>query len=294
MNIIVDFRQTASTTALLVFFWLLSLGMASRVFAQEDIANVQSKEYRLDKTGKLKYLLIGAKGAPKKPARGFKLLVVLPGGDGSRDFEPFVKRIYKHALSDDYLVVQLIAPKWNSRQRITWPTAKDSVRGAVVPVEKFLAKAVEDVGKRTKIDRRHIFTLSWSSGGPAAYAASLAKDTPITGSFVAMSVFWPKRLDLARAKGKPYYLLHSPEDKVCRYWMARSARDQLSHRGAAVKLVDYAGGHGWRGNVFGNIRSGIEWLEDHAKKAASEAKKKADDAKKKADDAKKTASDKAN
>jgi predicted esterase len=42
------------------------------------------------------------------------------------------------------------------------------------------------------------------------------------------------------------------------------AKNQLSKAGAAVTLTDYAGGHGWQGDVFGNIRSGIEWLEQPA------------------------------
>ena len=108
---------------------------------------MRSKEYRLDKAGRQRYLLIGAKGTLKKPADGFKLLVVLPGGDGGPDFEPFVKRIYKHALSDEYLVVQLIAPKWKTRQ-ITWPTERNPVRGMTVSVEEFLIGQRHLGGKR--------------------------------------------------------------------------------------------------------------------------------------------------
>lgn len=257
----------AKTVAVILaaFFCLVVSGIVPLAVAQDDVADVRSKEFRLDEAGKLRYLLIGAKGDLKAPADGFKLLVVLPGGDGGSDFEPFVKRIHKNALSGDYLVVQLIAPKWTPRQEIIWPTAKASVRGASVPTEEFIAKAVADVGKRARIDRRRVFTLSWSSGGPAAYAASLAKDTPVTGSFVAMSVFKPARLDLTRAKGRLYYILHSPEDQVCPHRMAVSARDELGRNGATVELVEYPGGHGWRGDVFGNVRAGVEWLEDHVK-----------------------------
>jgi len=35
----------------------------------------------------------------------------------------------------------------------------------------------------------------------------------------------------------------------------------LSKAGLRAILVDYQGGHGWKGNVYGNIRQGIEWLQ---------------------------------
>lgn len=259
-------RQETTATRLAIAGCLAGvLFCAAVALAQDDVANVRSTEYRLDDTGRLRYRLIGAKEALGKPENGYKLLVVLPGGDGGPDFEPFIKRIYKFALTDEYLVIQLIAPRWNKRQQIVWPTALDSVRGATVSTEEFLADAVDDLEKRNQLDQRHVFTLSWSSGGPAAYAASLAQDTPITGSFVAMSVFKPETLgDLSRAKGKHYYIHHSPDDRVCPFWMARKARDELREHGAIVEFGTYDGGHGWRGNVFGNIRTGIEWLEEQA------------------------------
>ncbi len=233
--------------------------------AQEDVADIRSKKFTLN-SDKLQYFLVAGTEKLEAPRDGYKLLIVMPGGDGSAEFLPFVKRIYKHALDDQYLVIQLLAPKWNARQQIVWPTASDKVRGKKASMEDFLIAAVDDLRKRTRVDERCIFTLSWSSGGPAAYAASLSKKTPVTGSFVAMSVFKPNQLaGLERASDKNYYILHSPQDKVCPYRMAVSARDTLREHGAMVEFVEYAGGHGWRGNVFGNIRNGVGWLEDQMK-----------------------------
>jgi predicted esterase len=48
---------------------------------------------------------------------------------------------------------------------------------------------------------------------------------------------------------------------VCPYRMAEQARDKLTENGAKVRLETYEGGHGWRGDVFGDIRAGVEWLE---------------------------------
>ena len=115
--------------------------------------------------------------------------------------------------------------------------------------------------------RDSIYTLSWSSGGPAGYAAALDSHTSITGSFIAMSVFKPDQLpDLNAAKGKAFYLLHSPQDFIPMR-MPEQARDVLTQKGASVQLQTYSGGHGWKGDVYGNIRDGIQWLEQHTASA---------------------------
>ncbi|MCI0674595.1 MAG: hypothetical protein L0Y42_02335 [Phycisphaerales bacterium] len=209
------------------------------------------------------YFLIGPK-AGDAPARGYKLLVVLPGGDGSAEFRPFVTKILGEALPDGYVLAQLVAPKWSDAQaeQVVWPTRKSSFKEMKFATEEFISAVVDDVRKRHAIDRHHIFTLSWSSSGPAAYAASLDAGTPITGSLVAMSVFNPDQLpDLKSAKGKAYYILHSPQDDI-EMRFPEAARDQLSANGAKTKLATYEGGHGWQGDVFGNIRAGIHWLEE--------------------------------
>ncbi|MAT72464.1 MAG: hypothetical protein CMJ58_23425 [Planctomycetaceae bacterium] len=100
------------------------------------------------------------------------------------------------------------------------------------------------------------------SGGPAAYAASLAEDTPLTATMPAMSIFYPGMYrTLDNAKGHAYFLLHSPEDQTCKYELAKRAVQTLTDKGATVALLDYPGGHGWRGNVLGNIRAGVQWME---------------------------------
>jgi predicted esterase len=76
-----------------------------------------------------------------------------------------------------------------------------------------------------------------------------------------MSVFKSKQLrPLAGAKGHRYYILHSPQDFIPMR-MAEQARDILRQAGAQTKLATYTGGHGWRGDVYGMIRKGIEWLQ---------------------------------
>ncbi|QDT46336.1 Carboxylesterase 2 [Symmachiella dynata] len=228
---------------------------------QDDIADVPSAKYQL-KDSALEYHVIGG-GGETSPAKGYKVLIALPGGDGSADFLPFVKRIYQHALSDEYLVIQLVAHPWKRNQKIIWPTPKNSVPGMKLSTEEFLAAALDEVAERVKVDKRHVYALGWSSGGPAVYAAALDKKTPLTGAFVAMSVFKPRFLPpLDLAKGRAFYVWHSPDDRVCPYRMARDAEVQLRKNGADVKLEIYPGGHGWRGNVFGALRGGVSWLEE--------------------------------
>jgi predicted esterase len=244
---------------------LIACAIARTGLAQQEVEGVRAKKYTLAPR-ELEYFLIASDGKLQTPDQGYKLLIAMPGGDGSADFLPFVENIYKNVLDDEYLLIQLVAPRWNEQQGIVWPTARSKVPGQKASVEEFVAAAVADVGKRVRIDDRHVYTLSWSSGGPAAYAVSLGNKTPVKGSFVAMSVFKAGELPALkrRAKGQRYYILHSKEDRVCPYRFAVEARDTLREAGAKVELVEYEGGHGWQGDVFGNLRAGIEWLESQA------------------------------
>jgi predicted esterase len=190
------------------------------------------------------------------------LVVVLPGGDGSAAFNPFIKNLAKFGIGASYLVAQPVAPRWRKEQKVVWPTAVNVVPGMEFTTEAFIEAVVKDVAEAHAIDRGRIFTLSWSSGGPAAYAASMTEGTSIKGCYVAMSVFrehWCP--PLKRAAGKAYFIDHSPEDKVCGFEMARRAESLLRENGAKTKLVTYEGGHGWHGDVFGRVNMGIAWLE---------------------------------
>jgi len=227
---------------------------AGRLTAQEDVADVPSQDLRAGKDERKRYFLIGAPKEAKSPDRGYRLLVVLPGGPGSAAFHPFVKRIYKHAVPEGYLVAQPVALDWT-----VWPTEKD--RAEAFSTEAFVDAIIDDVGSRYKLDPEYAFTLSWSSSGPAAYAVSL-QSKKVTGSFIAMSVFRPKRLpSLEKAKGHAYFLFHSPDDEICPFEMAKEADKLLKQNGAKVKLLTYEGKHGWQAGLYERMREGIQWLE---------------------------------
>ena len=247
---------------LCVLFPYLGAVLGSDPALAVDIADVPCQDLRIKGDEKQRYFLIGPTRGEKAPRGGFGLLLVLPGGDGSADFNPFIKRIYKHAVPKTYLVAQAVSMKWTPQQGIIWPTARSRVKGQKFSTEAFVEAIIRDVAKKYKLSRKRIFTLSWSSSGPAAYFISMDKKKLVSGSFIAMSVFKPERLPaLKAARGHAYYLYHSPEDRVCPMWMAEKAEKVLKESGARVKLVTYDGGHGWRGDIYGNIRRGIQWFE---------------------------------
>lgn len=226
----------------------------------EDVADIPSQDLRLDGDEKRRYLLAGPRPNEKAPKNGFGLVVVMPGGPGEASFHPFVKRIYKNALPDGFLVVQPVAPKWTENQTVVWPTDKVKASGMKFACDDFVEDVIAAVAKAQKIDPERVYTLSWSSSGPLAYLLSTRKGGAVRGSFIAMSVFHKDTLDLTQVKGKPYYLYHSEADQTCPFKMAEEARDLLTKQGAKVEFATYAGGHGWSGDVFGDLRKGFAWL----------------------------------
>lgn len=237
------------------------VGMAHSGVVGEEIEGVVSKEMQAAGDPLMVYHEIVV-GEPKpKAERG--LIVVLPGGDGSSAFNPFVQRLAKFAIGRGYVVAQLVAPKWRDGQKTVWPTSINRVPGMKFTTEQFVETVVAEVSAEKKIAPDRVFTLSWSSGGPAAYVAALSEETPIRGSYIAMAVFRERWCPpLRNAKGRAFFIDHSPDDEVCEFDSAKLAEKVLQENGAKIKLVTYEGGHGWHGDSFGRVRQGVAWLED--------------------------------
>lgn len=254
-----------------------ALGVFAALASVPGPSQVPSEEITIRGSPRMQYFLHGPKKEGAAPREGYGLLVVLAGGGGGRDFQGFVKRIYTGALGNDWIAAQPIAVKWTESQEAVWPTAKVRVPKMEFTTEAFVERVVADVGRRHKIDPRRVFLLAWSSGGPAAYAISLQKEKSPTGFYIAMSVFRTQWLpSLAEARGEAYFLDHSPDDKVCKFRLAKEAERLLGKQGAKVRLVTYDGGHGWHGDVFGRLREGFRWLEkNRAKPARKRSKKRA-------------------
>jgi predicted esterase len=252
-----------SSWILVVGSWLAIFACFTDSRAQDDVADITSQDLRAGKDEAKRYFLIDPPKGKTAPKTGYGLLLVLPGGAGDAGFLPFVKRINKYAVPERFLVAQLVAPKWTDQSQVVWPTAKSPVAGIKFSTEEFVDTVIDDVTSGHHIDPELIFTLSWSSGGPAAYAVSLTS-RKVTGSFIAMSVFKPDLLPpLERAEGRGYFLYHSREDRVCPFRMAELASNELAKNKAKVKLVTYEGGHGWKPGLYDEIKDGIRWLETH-------------------------------
>lgn len=247
--------------------WRTAFKKREQEEALADVADIPAEDLLVGSNEKMRYFRIGPLDGATAPQEGYKLIVIMPGGDGSAEFHPFVRRLYKHSLDESYLAVQPVAFKWRPGQQIVWPTRTHKVPGQKFSTEDFVEKIIADVATKYPLNRKAIYTLSWSSSGPAAYALSLAKDTPVTGSYIAMSVFKPDTLPpLDRARGKAYFLDHSPDDQVCPFWMAQEAKQALDKNGATVQLNTYGGGHGWHGNIYARVTGGVKWLEQQAVK----------------------------
>jgi predicted esterase len=243
----------------------LLLGLAVCGRAQEIGTNLSVQEQQVGTNTEQKYFLIERKDAEAAgKARG--LLLMLPGGPGSRDFLPFCANVLTlYGIPADFVVAELIAPQWSKDEnRVVWPSKAFPDPRAKFTTEEFLAAVIKDVGGRRKIDERYVFTLGWSSSGHVLYSASVSSDK-VRGSIIAMSRFLPGRLgDLERARGKSYFLYHSPDDQICPFSEAQLAERTLKAHGANVKLGSYPGGHGWAPNTYycDRIKEGTEWLKE--------------------------------
>lgn len=239
----------------------LLLLATSASFAQDDIADVKSEKRTVGDEKRKSYFLIPP-AAEKTPDGCFGLLVVMPGGDGSEGFHPFVKRIRKHAVANDFVVVQPIAFKWSDDQSVVWPTELLKVPMQEFSTEEFVEAVIKDVATIHKIDPKRVLCMGWSSSGPAVYSLALREKSVVSGSYVSMSVYKPQQLPpLTNAKGRSIYIEHSPDDRVCPYLMAQRGHEELKREGARTTLVNYEGGHGWRGNVYLKMKDAFKWLQ---------------------------------
>jgi predicted esterase len=209
------------------------------------------------------FLIEHKKGTEAGQARG--LILILPGGAGTADFLPFCANVLtRYGIPADFVAAEMVAPQWSKDEnRVVWPSRVFPDPLAKFTTEEFVAAVAKDVGRLRKIDERYVFTLGWSSSGHALYSISLS-DPKVRGSIIAMSRFLPGRMgNLDQARGRKYFLYHSPQDLICPFREAQLAERTLAEHGANVKLVSYRGGHGWVPNTYycDRIMEGILWLK---------------------------------
>lgn len=203
---------------------------------------------------KLYVLLGGDRPNPKERP----LVVVMPGGGGQAlNFLPWMQNLTRPLL-DEYQFAVLSAPVWEEGQgeEVVW-TTKHYKR-------KYKAKFTAEEFAR-EVAKEHAsagaYLFAWSSGGPAAYATILHRDNTFRGAYVLGSVFKPKQLDVARAKGKRFVLEQGRGDKITPIRFAEQANEILTKRGAAVKLVPFDGGHGFAmPDAHASLKEALRWL----------------------------------
>ncbi len=241
----------------------VALWFAASLSAQESAS--RATEHTLAGFPQGVYFTIAAK---QPPAAGKKqaLLVVLPGGDGSREFLPFVENGVLGAVPDDCMGVLVTSVKWRDDQQVVWPTATSKVPGMQWTTEAFVAAVVKAVQKEHAVDPKRTAVLAWSSSGPAVYPMLLDPKAPFARGYVAMSVWRPaNKKDLAGVKGRRIVLDQSPDDRVTAFSHASDAYAALSGAGAVVQLSTYAGGHGWQDAPLVRLRRNLAWLFSDAK-----------------------------
>ena len=151
------------------------------------------------------------------------LIVALHGGHGhGRDF---LWSWLREARSRGMLV---LAPTSIDR---TW-----SIMGGEDVDAPALRKMVDSVAERYPIDRARVLLTGMSDGATYALLCGLGEGMPFTHLAPACGVLHPGLLagGLARARGRPIYLVHGALDWMFPVYTARIAREALSAAGAAL------------------------------------------------------------
>lgn len=225
-------------------------------FAQE--APSRAVEHSIASLPRSLYFVVPAKKPPTAKSPG-GLVVVLPGGDGSREFLPFVENGLLAQAPDDCTGVLVTAVRWTEGQKIVWPTEKGRVEGMQYTTDQYVRAVVAEVAAQHPIDPARAVVVAWSSSGPAIWPMLCAKDSPFARGYVAMSV-WPKGLDAGPAKSRRIVIDQSPDDQTTTFAHARDAFAALTKAGAVVRLSTYAGGHGWQDDPLPRFAAGLAWL----------------------------------
>ncbi|MGE0143440.1 MAG: hypothetical protein AB7I19_10360 [Planctomycetota bacterium] len=246
--------------ALAALFLVTSVPLA---LAQESQSRAQERS--IDRLERSRYFLIPPR-AVETVSESRQLLVVLPGGDGSAEFLPFVENGIAHQVSDDCVVAMLTATKWTDDQNTIWASDHSPVKGMGYTTEAFVNAVVETLSKEFSVQPAAVAVLAWSSSGPTIYSMLVDSKAPFTKGYVAMSV-WPKHLrkgKLDGARGRRLVLDQSPQDTRTPFHHVRAAHAALAKARATVRVNVYEGGHGWVDMPLPRLRDSIAWLFDDA------------------------------
>ena len=161
-----------------------------------------------------------------------------PDGLGTRYWQDLIGRNFK----GKYLAAVAVAPQWNLKQSLLWPTQSEKGNAKTAPftTETLAAQIVKDVEANYPVNPSRVFLVGVGAGGQAAYACSLQAKTPFAGFALVGSPFRSSALPaLSFAKGRRYSILHSPDDKQYPLFLAKAALEALQKAGADAKLTPY-------------------------------------------------------
>jgi len=216
---------------------------------------------RLNGDPRMRFLVLGADRKTDGPRH---LVVVMPGGSGQiDDFKDWVATLATPLL-DRFVFAQLAAPVWSPAQAKEWVWVTEPVQKqykAEFPVERFAREVAGALraDESLRLDKAVLF--AWSSGGPAAYATLIDEDPTFAGAYVLASVFRPKGLAPAHARGRRVWLEQGRADKVTPLRFAHEAQRWLEASGAAVQLVEFEGGHGFAmPDAAASLAAALAWL----------------------------------
>lgn len=236
----------------------LLAGLAATLPAQGTES--RATEHTLPSHDRSPYFVVPPRDAAAGKRREAGLVVVLPGGPGTRDFLPWAENGILGAAPDDCVGVMLTAVSWGRGQRAIWPVEKADAPGMEYTTSDQVRAVVAAVEESWRVDPDRRVVVAWSSSGPAVYRLMAEKDSPFDRAYVAMSV-WPADLTKPRAARKRrFFLDQSPEDQRTTFRHVRRAFSRLDEAGAVVRLSTYEGGHGWQDAPIPRIRDGLRWL----------------------------------
>ncbi|HZN41036.1 MAG TPA: hypothetical protein VFD82_19675 [Planctomycetota bacterium] len=235
---------------------VLAGALSSSAPAQDGASKAQ--ERTIAELPRSLWFLLPPREAPPR-SKELGLVVVLPGGTGSRDFLGFVEGGLLAQAPGDCVGALVTATKWTDDQQVVWPTAADKVPGMKYTTEEYVGAVVAAVEKEYAIDPARRVVVAWSSSGAAMHPLLASRASPFARAYVAMSI-WPDLRDLTAVKGRRYVLDQSPEDQTTVFWHVRAAHAALTKAGAQVQVSTYAGGHGWQDTPLPRFRKGLEWL----------------------------------
>jgi len=237
-------------------FLVAAIALTASLRGQES----RAVERSLDALPKSCWFLVPPRSSSAgKAGKKAGLVVVLPGGDATREFRPWVENVLLAQAPDDCVGVMLAAVKWSDDQTIVWPVQDGDAKGMQYTTSQYVRAVVAAVEAEFAIDPERRVVAGWSSSGMAIQPLLAEKGAPFARAYVAMSS-WPRGLDLAAVKGKRYLLDHSPADQQTAFSHCRRAYAELTKAGASVRVTTYDGGHGWHDRPEARLRDGLRWL----------------------------------